>query len=193
MNPPSAPPAGSDTVSLFRLAFAIVGALLFGASMIVGLATLFAGGYTTSLRCDRPSGVCTIQFRSVSKQIPLAELQAVERRLDKSSRSRSPAQVLYAVYPAGKTDFLCAAPDAPAEIARLDTLAAEASAFLAGSRPSLDLRCEGKVASVADGVLMTSLSAILAAASFLTLFRGVRRLMQHKTPVSGGASKQQLS
>lgn len=193
-DPPS--PGAPGAVPIFRMAFAVLGSLLFGASTLVGLATLVAGGYTTSLRCDRATDVCTIQFRSATKQVPLPSLTAVERRRDTSGRSRSPSQGLHAVYASGQVDFLCAAPDTPEEAARLDALADAGNAFLREKRPSLDLRCEGKVASLFDGLLMTSLSAILASASFLTLFRGVRRLLkggaEQGGETTGGAPRNTL-
>ncbi|MCS6899934.1 MAG: hypothetical protein RMJ98_10510 [Myxococcales bacterium] len=174
----SASPGTSGPFSVFRMAFAILGALLFGASTLVGLSTLLVGDYTTQLKCERASNACTLHFRTSTKQVSLADLTSVERRRDSSRRNRTPSQGLYAVYSSGQVDFLCAVPDTHEGAARLDALAAEATSFLGDrQRPSLDLRCQGKVASVADGVLMTSLSAVLAIASFITLFRGVRRLL----------------
>lgn len=190
----SNPSAAPEPIPIFRMAFAVLGALLFGASTLVGLATLFAGGYTTTFRCERTTGLCTVQFRTATKQVPLADLKAVERRRDDSGRNRSTSQGLYAVYVSGKTDFLCAVPDSPEGAASLDALVGSADAFLREQRPSLELRCEGKVASVSDGVLMTSLSAILAAASFITLFRGVRRMIRAGSAKagSGGSSENAL-
>jgi hypothetical protein len=178
MTEPSSPPGAPGPFPVFRMAFAVLGSLLFGASTLVGLATLLAGDYTTTLRCERSSGACSLQFRSSTKQIPLANLSAVERRRDSNGRSRSPSQGLHAIYASGQVDFLCAVPDTSEGAAHLDALAAEAAAFLGDpQQPALDLRCHGKVASVADGLLMTSLSLILTAASFLTLVRGVRQML----------------
>lgn len=197
MTEPSSPasPANTDEpIPVFRIAFAIVGSLLFGATTLVGLATLFAGGYTTTLHCDRASGSCVTEFRSATKKIPLAEIKAVERRRDDSERHRSPSQGVYLVHTSGQAEFLCSLPDSAENAAHLDTLVESTHAFFRKEAPSLELRCEGKIASTFDGVLMTALSAILAAANLITLARGVRRLLGHKSreTASGDSSENKL-
>jgi len=175
---PDQPPL-PPTVPVFRLAFAIVGALIFGASSLVGLAILFMGDYTTTLACDRAANRCEIHYRSASKVFPLAELASLDSKLEKNARNRSPSQNLYATYTGGKSDFLCAVPAGSDDAPKLEALATQARVFLAGQQPSLDLRCQGKLATVADGLLMAVFSAILASASVLTLVRALRQKRSH--------------
>lgn len=169
---------------VFRLAFAIVGALVFGASTLVGVATLVAGSYTTTLRCDRAREQCTIQLRDASRSFPLADLQTVERIHEISSRNRSAAYGLYAVHRGGQRDFLCAVPDE--EAPRLEALAQSAEEFQKQNLPSLDLSCQGRVATVANSALMIVLSAILTTACLLTLYRGFRQRQAGGAGQAGG-------
>ena len=74
--------------------------------------------------------------------------------------------------PAGqpeKREFVCALPDADTSAARLDALAADANRFVQGDgRPSLDLRCEGRTISLANGLMMTGFSLLFVIASAIT-------------------------
>lgn len=171
------PPEQDHTPSLpvFRMAFAIVGSLMFGASTIVGLSVALAGTYTTTLRCDRATNQCEIQQKAGNRAFPLENLKSVESRQEQSDRNRSPSHNLYAAYTGGHRDFLCAVPVGSEGVARLDALAADAEGFLREQRPSLDLRCEGQVARPLDGFLMASFSALLAIACVVTLVRALRQ------------------
>ena len=188
---PAAPGDDSPSpVPAFRMAFALVGLLVFGASSLVGASMLFGGGYTATVHCDRGKGTageCQVSLPRVSVMQALDRKLRLESAREASDRRSSVSQVLWLISSPPNApesrDFICAVPQDAESTARLDALAADGNRFLQGDdRKVLDLRCEGRTATLADALLLTGLSLLIAVASAITLVRGVRQLRAQARP-----------
>ena len=117
---------------------------------------------------------------------------------EESDRHRSGSQVLWLLSgrptDPPRRDFLCAVPREGDARARLDALAQDGNRFLRGDdRPVLDLRCEGRTATLANALLLTGLSLLIASASAITLVRGLRQMRAGLRPAVASGTRALLA